>query len=809
MDKKATKFIISAIVTVGLFWVLSMQIGSAPPLGSFLNPNSGFWANAQTQKNSSTDIALPDEQLSDSVNVYFDDHQIPHVFANNKQDLYFAQGYITARDRLWQMELQTRAAAGRLSEILGDRTLQYDRYQRHIGMIYAAEQAREEMLSNPQTARAVKAYASGVNAWINSLEPSNYPLEYKVLDYSPEKWTPLKTALLLKNMTYTLAGYNADLRMSNTRAFMGDSFIQNVLNLRASRTDPTIPRSKEWNFDADVPQKPDTDFTPSIVDTVSHMRPDPTNGSNNWAVSGSKTASGYPILANDPHLNLTLPSIWYAMQLHGPNQNAMGVTLPGAPAIIVGFNEDVAWGTTNVGADVWDWYEINFRDSMRSEYRYDGQWKSTEKRVEKIKVKGQPAVIDTVVYTHYGPVTQTSGDEPLDSDVPKYHAMRWIAYEKSDELQYFMNINKAEDYEDYRQALRHYDSPAQNWVFADSSDIALTVTGKYPKKWEGQGRFISDGSDPAYEWQGWIPFEQIPFVKNPDRGFVSSANQLPTDSTYPFYLDRNFAPYERGRRINDLLESMDDIRPKDMQKMQMDAFSYHAKTMLPKLLQKLNTDSLSSAEEKALAQLRDWDYKNKGELLAPSIFDYWWDKLYGNIWYDEYNRADVALQWPGRDQTAQLVLQDSTLEWYNNVNTSEKETLTDLINQSFHQAIEKLNNEYGSYGEDWKWGYVNNIKIGHLGQLPGMGDPKVFVDGGAESVNASHGSHGPSWRMVVQLGPEIEAWGIYPGGQSGNPGSKHYDDMVDEWSEGKLFKLNFMREAPASADSVQYSITLN
>ena len=809
MAKKGLQLLICIVITAIIFLLLSISMGSIPPLGPLLNPTGGFWANAVTSSPANQTIHLPEEALSDSVHVYVDEHRIPHIFAQNDNDLYFAQGYITARDRLWQMELQTHAAAGRLSEILGERTLEYDRYQRHIGMGYAAEQALNKMLENPQTKMAVEAYARGVNAWIDQLERAEYPLEYKILDYAPEKWTPLKTALLLKRMTYTLAGSNQDLQMSNTRAFFGDQFIKNVLNVEPRLNDPTIPTEKNWSFDPLPVQRPDSVFKPSIVDSIPPFQPDPLNGSNNWAVSGSKTASGYPILANDPHLNMTLPSIWYALQLHTPKQNVMGVSLPGAPAIIVGFNEDVAWGTTNVGADVWDWYEIRFRDSTLSEYRYDGEWQSTSTRIEKIKVKGKQTVVDTVIYTHHGPVVQSFDGPPMRSNVPKYHAMRWIAYEKSNEMRFFLDINRATSYEDYRQALTHFESPAQNWVFADSSNIALTVAGKYPLKWKGQGRFISDGSDPTYDWQAWIPFEQIPYIKNPQRGFVSSANQDPVGNSYPYYLDDDFAPFERGRRINDRLAAMNNITARDMQKLQMDSYSYHAQTVLPLLLKHLHTDTLTHLRQRAVQELQKWELQNKGDQIAPSLFHAWWDAFYESIWGDEYRSANFPLQWPARDQTVELIKQDTNLTWIDNIHTSEEETLTELVNTSFSDALQKLKQEYGSLGNSWKWGHVNKTTISHLGQIPGLGRENVFTDGAGESINAVRGSHGPSWRMVVELGPTINAYAIYPGGQSGNPGSPYYDNMIDDWAKGKLYPLWFMKQPPAGSDSVSYAITLS
>jgi len=808
MRSNVLKFLASLSATIVVFIVLSISIGPAPPLGPFLNPNTGFWANAVTGDSKSQTISLDSGELRDSVRVYFDEYQIPHIFAQNDHDLYFAQGYITARDRLWQMEFQTYAAAGRLSEFLGPRTVPYDRYQRRIGMGFAAEQALKGINKNENTREAVEAYAAGVNAWIKQLGPEDYPLEYKIMNFEPGKWTPLRSALLFKNMTYTLAGRNSDLRMSNTRAYLGDSFISEVMDLDPSWNDPTIPSGTPWNFEPLEVQKPNSNFQPSTAQDLQPFQPDPMNGSNNWAVSGSKTKSGYPILANDPHLNMTLPSIWYTLQLHSPSVNAMGVSLPGAPSVIIGFNEDIAWGTTNVGADVWDWYEIEFRDSTLTEYRYDGEWRDTEKRIEEIKVKGSETITDTVFYTHHGPVVQDFSGESMRSGIPKLHAMRWIAYEESNEVNYFLKINRAENYEDYRNALRDFKSPAQNWVFADQKDIALTVTGQYPLKWENQGRFISDGSDPLYDWQGWVPFEQIPSVKNPGRGFVSSANQDPTAPDYPYYLDDDFAPFERGKRINERLGAMNEITREDMQKLQLDNYSYHAAKVLPMMLETLDTDTLTGTGKESVRLLAEWNYHNDSSEIAPSIFKYWWDALYREIWSDEYNSVEAGMSWPERDQVAYLVLNRPELSWYDNMHTDEKETLEMLINRAFYRAMNNLKEEYGTMSDNWQWGNVSDTDIGHLAQLPGFGKEDLFTGGGAESVNAIRGSHGPSWRMVVELGPEIKAYGLYPGGQSGNPGSPFYDNMIDDWNAGELYPLWFIKNETVESDSVTYSLTI-
>lgn len=800
-------FLLSLGITLLLFWCLSRPWGTIPPPGPFLNPFSGFWANAVTHNPENKHLSLDNPALKNRVDIIFDDHNIPHIFAQSDSDLYFAQGYITARQRLWQMEFQTHAAAGRLSEIIGERALEYDRYQRRIGMVYAAEQAMKSIREDPQTLKALEAYTAGVNTWIEQLQPHNVPLEYKLLNYTPEPWKPVKSALLFKYMTHMLARDDQDLAMSNTRAYFGSSFIKKVLDLKTPWIDPTIPARITWDFEPlDIP-KPDSPFTPTIVDTLLPFKPDPANGSNNWAVSGDKTASGYPILANDPHLNMSLPSIWYAVQLHSPHQNVMGVSLPGSPAVIIGFNENIAWGTTNVGADVLDWYEITFRDSSLSAYKYENEWRKTKKRIEEIRIKDSKTVHDTVIYTHHGPVVHTATGQPTRSNIPKHHAMRWIAYEKSNEVKFFLQMNRATNYDDYRKALPHFDSPAQNWVFADSQDIALTVSGKFPLKWDQQGRYISDGSSKDYEWQGWIPFDQVPFVKNPARGFVSSANQDPVDENYHYYLDDNFAPFERGRRINDRLHSMDSITVDDMRNLQLDNYSYHAEKVLPLMLEKLNTDTLSGSRGEAADLLNTWNYENTGRQIAPSLFKYWWDELYYAIWRDEFQSTDLPLRWPARDQTAWLLVSQPELTWYDNITTSHTETRREIINTAFRTALEELNKAFGPYGEAWQWGYVNETTLEHVARIPGL-SKQMFTDGGAESVNAIRGGHGPSWRMVVQLGPDLQAYGVYPGGQSGNPGSPHYTDWTRVWNSGKLFKLKFFRRQPTSADSIKYSITL-
>lgn len=806
MFNKVSLFL-SALLLVVLLFLLSTPFGSVPPLGSFFHPVQGFWGNAEKSKlTGSIDLEL--EALQDSVEIFYDERGVAHIFAQNDHDLYMVQGYVVARDRLFQMELQAYDAGGRLAEIVGPAALSRDRNTRRWGMPYGAENAIEEIRKDEQTWNILTAYAAGVNAYIESLSPADYPLEYKILNISPEEWEPIKTALLLKNMSRTLAGGSSDEETSNTLKYFGQDFIEKWFTVKPDLTDPIIPPSREWNFDADLPAGPDTLFTPTLASRLSEYDQPEGIGSNNWAVSGDKTESGYPILANDPHLSLTLPSIWYEIQLHAPGINTYGVSLQGAPGIVIGFNENVAWGVTNVSADVMDWYEIQFRDDSKQEYFHDGQWKPTTFRIEEIQVKGQETEMDTVVYTHHGPVTEVNSSVSEETD-PVYHAQRWIAHDGSNDIKTFYGLNRAENYDDYVEALQYFDAPAQNFAFASNEgDIALWVNGKYPKKWMYQGRTVSDGTNPMYDWQGWVPRDQVPHIKNPERGFVSSANQESAASDYPYYIDDDFAPFERGRRINDLLAQKENITPQDMQDMQMDSYSYYAETLLPSLLEWVNQEDLTEQELEVYNLLTEWNYYMDAEQIAPSVFRNWAGNFYGAIFYDEYRTTEADLRYPDRDRFVEVITAEPGWSFIDNIETSEIETREDQALATFKTTITELTEEHGEFGDSWKWGYEIDNTINHLAFIPGMGEQDLFSSGSSEAINATRGTTGPSWRMVVELGPEVKGYGVYPGGQSGNPGSRSFNDFVEPWRTGQLFELNFLREKPASSDDFPLKISM-
>ncbi len=791
---KLTKAILSLTAALALLIVLNLKLGDIPPLGKFLDPFHGFWQNAENKKvESSRELTL--KGLKGSIEIKFDEQMIPHIFAQNDHDVFFAQGFITAKDRLWQMDFQTRFAAGRLSEVVGPKAIELDKYQRRMGMVYGAENMIKGLKKDARMMEIMNAYAAGINAYINSLNPKDYPIEFKILNYEPEEWKVINSAFLLKLMSATLAGGSNEFYMNNILNEFGPEVVKNLFPDYPFREDPVIPAGTKWDFKAlPIPEQP-TLLTSSPKERTKEKVEG--IGSNNWALAGSKTASGYPLLANDPHLELSLPSIWYQIQMVANNLNVYGVSLPGAPGVIIGFNKDIAWGVTNVDADVLDWYQIRFKDDSKAEYWYNNSWKKVKKRIETIKVRGGGTVTDTVYYTHQGPVVYTEGKKPEGfpkaRNIPVGHALKWVAHQPSNEFKAIYMLNYGKNYKDYREAIAYFNAPAQNFVFASNSDISITPSGYLPLKYKNQGKFILDGSLPENDWYGRIPTAQNPTVKNPARGFVSSANQSSTDQTYPYYINWEFAPYERAHRINNRLAVMSGATVDSMRSIQNDNYSILAENIRKNLLSSVNTGKLNASQREAFRLVGAWDnYYNAAE-IAPSIFEIWRKLLEKNIWADEFDNSASLMRFPSRDRFVQLLLNEPDAPWYDNISTSQKEVKTDVVTESFIASVDSLERRFGSISEEWKWGNVLHSHVPHLAKIAGFGSKFLNVGGSKSSVNAMSETNGPSWRMVVALGKEVKGYGVFPGGQSGNPGSFYYDDMIDTWTSGRLNELLFLK----------------
>jgi len=824
------KFLIAFIASVALIFLLNKQLGSIPPLGKFLDPVHGYMANAETEKDlasitlNNITLETPADPATSGISgsVYFDDRLVPHIFGADDQSVYFLQGYVHAKYRLWQMETQTRAASGRLSEILGPDLLNFDREKRRTGMVAGAENALKELEKDHDTYSCILAYTAGINEYIHSeLKNSgdkfiyaSLPLEFKLLNYEPETWTPLKSMLLLKYMANTLTGYDNDIEYTNIIKKIGRNDFDLLFPDRPQGIDPIIPSEKVYDY---VPAKIDTamDYDSSGYYKKLDDRKTESDGvgSNNWAVAPAKTKNGHAILCNDPHLQLNLPSLWYEVQLSSPEQNVYGASLPGAPGVIIGFNDSISWGVTHGGRDVRDWYKVTWRLGKREEYRYNNGWEKIEKRVEVIKVKGDDDFIDTVYWTVHGPMVYTDFGE--DKGDWENLAMRWAAIDPSNEFKTFYLLNRAKNYDEYRNALQYFSCPAQNFVFAATSgDIAITQQGKLAVKWPEQGRFVLDGKDAAGDWQNYIPWEENPFIKNPSRGFVSSANQHPTDSTYPYYYTGSDFEFFRNRRINDLLGGMQNITVEDLEHLQQDNFNYIASEVLPIMLKVFDGSDLNngpvsySTYDKPYMNLEEWNYMNDPDITAPTFFQIWWDELNRMLW-DEFHNEDTAFIIPDEYYTI-LALKTLPVDYkYFDIDSTKViESRNDIILKSFKSMtviVDSLAKETGY--ENFEWYKYKHTNILHLAQLPAFSSENIHNGGYRHIVNATSGRNGPSWRMVVEMSDPVHAYGVYPGGQSGNPGSKYYDNFISDWAAGKYFILKFFRTEEKAKENSMFTIT--
>jgi penicillin amidase len=810
-------FIVTVVITIGFVVTLSLPIGSIPPLGSFLSPQTGFWQNAEPV-NAHPDLAINFPQLKDKVQVYFDDRMVPHVFAQNDDDLYFVQGYLHAKFRLWQMEFQTFAAAGRLSEVLGagpkNAYLKYDRNMRRVGMPFGARHSLDSMENDPTTKSMLDAYTAGVNAYIDNLPANELPLEYRLLNYVPEHWNNFKTALFLKYMSYDLTGSENDFEYTNVRNVLSKEDFEILYPTMQDSLDPIIPKGEAFPPPAIRPQVPVTSDSMYFKwNTFANIgikgvdKPDKDNGSNNWAVSGAKTKSGRPILCNDPHLGLNLPSLWFEMQLHTPQYNVYGVTFPGSPAVIIGFNDSCSWGVTNAGRDVKDYYNINFKDETKAQYQFNGGWLNSDLHIDTFKIKGDLPFYDTVAYTIFGPVQYDNSFTGDNRTTPNNsYAVKWKAHDGSNELKTFYQLNRMKNISDYHEAIKNFHCPGQNFAFAaKSGDIAIWQQGEFPAKWRRQGDFIMPGVDSSYLWQGYIEQKENPHIENPARGFVSSANQWAADSTYPYYLGCDYPVY-RGIMINRYLRQMSNITIDDMKKMQTDNYNVFAETALPLLLNNVDESTLSIEEKKYLDILRGWDLRGDATEKAPAIFQLWFDNLESEVWDDDLDVANKPVQIPN-EATLVKCLSMPNFKFADNIKTPSVETVQDVVTAAFKKAIPvvSLADNKGSLN----WGKYKDAGIRHLLRLAPLSRFHLMTGGGANMINATKQFHGPSWRMIVELTDSTEAWGIYPGGQSGNPGSRYYDNFIDKWAKGGYDRLWVMQSANAKDKRILLTMNFN
>ncbi|MGB1038382.1 MAG: penicillin acylase family protein [Bacteroidia bacterium] len=758
-----------------------------PPLGKLLNPYSGAWQNAEDSTDYS-DFNLNSEYVSEEVKIIFDDRMVPHIYAQNIEDAMFAQGYVEAYHRLFQMDISTRSPDGRLSEILGKNLLDYDKKQRRLGLGYAADNALEGWSKFPDKIQHVNNYTAGVNHFISNLSPKDYPIEYKLLDFSPSEWTNRHCALLLKAMTQTLVGYEEDIEMSNALNHFGQEDYDIIYPDRNPKDIPVdnTQYSKEILSSTENNNSISTSLN---LPSINRQRSPDGVGSNNWAISGRKSATGRPILANDPHLGLSLPSVWYEIAITTPDFSAQGVTLLGMPGIMIGFNENIAWGETNVGHDMMDYHLIKWSDDTKTKYYLDSSIVDARLKIETYNVKGIGPITDTVRYTHWGPVVDDSTDL----------ALRWIAHDPSPtpEFMAFINGMTCDNYDDYLLATAAFNAPAQNFIYADNKDdIGIRINGQIPIKSYRQGVTISGGSSTSDGWQGFLPRELNPQERNPEKGYVSSCNQYSANESYPFYYNGNFEPY-RGRMANRLLINNDSFSILDFKKMQNSTYSILAEEALAVMLPLIDSAGQNHPQFK---QLSNWDFYYHPSSTVAVRFDTWFNRLHEILWDEVYvDGKNKNLPPPDKWVTVNLIESEKENKFYDVTSTRKKESLSDIVNLSYREMLDS-----GSI----RLSNAKNAQILHLTRLPAFSEMSLALGGNKQTLNAMQQTFGPSWRMIVALGDTPEAHVIYPGGQSGNPASPYYKNRIKTWARGEYDKVSLATDDSEISNSL-FSITIS
>ncbi len=800
MQKFIRTFIPAALLGPYLYFLnTALMLGgnSIPPVGGFLNPFDGFWQNAE-DRDLTKEINMTYSGLSSPTEIWYDDRLVPHIFTGESKDLHFATGFTHARHRLWQMDIVSRQASGRLAEILGERLLANDIRMRKMGMGWTAQKFVAEWKKCPDY-EDLRAYTAGVNAYVNSLERKDWPLEFKLLNYKPEPWSVLKTALVMMSMNLSLCGRNEDIANTNTQKLLGEAQYEYLFPEWNPLQSPIIPKSVKWPFN-DV----EIEETPQPLDKVigSHHVNDapPHIGSNNWAVGPSMTRDGATILCNDPHLSLSLPSVWYELHLASADMNTYGVSFPGIPNVIIGFNEHIAWGQTNVGHDVSDLYAIQWSDEKKEQYIIDGKTYDAIPSIEQYLIKGGETVTDTIFFTHWGPILH---NDSIDL------ALKWLPHVALETCinQTFSSLNKSRGYDDYIESLKSFTTPPQNFAFAcTTGDIAIKVQGSFPIKRPGQGKMILDGAKSSNDWLGRIPFDRTPMVKNPDRGFISSANQHSTDTTYPYYYYGYFEDY-RSRTLNQKLAERSNWTVEDMKHLQNDNYSQLAADFCPILLDLIADAEISSTWQ---AKIKQWNFHYDKDRVEPIFFDDWYQRYYRLTW-DEFYRTskDLQVSTPEIWRTIELSHLNPEDSVFDIKDTEITEDAGVLALMAFEKSVQYCDSLL-ALDPSYDYGKHRPVTINHLTRIPAFSVSDIEVGSTARALNAMRGTHGPSWRMIVKLSnPKVEAWGIYPGGQSGNPGSPFYKHTIEDWAVGNYYPLRFVKDRGSLKSHLTQKIVFN
>lgn len=778
LRKPIVQAIFIIILTILSIWLFGFGYGFLPPLAQLLDPINGVWKNARMAEHPPENSAMI-EGLSDSVKVIRDVRGVPHIFAKNAKDLAFAFGYVQAQDRLWQMDIGWRGAAGRTSEIFGQATLGNDLSKYQNGLIEAAKKSMEAVKDSEEF-HELQAYARGINTYINSLNKSDLPLEFKLFDYQPEPWQVLNSFLFIKSITWVLSSGPWESEEEHIRVKLGDEAYEQLFPKMAPYSVPIIAVNERSPMKHRLINK----SVQYIATRQSGSSPFESLGlgSNNWVVDSEKSASGKPILAYDPHVWLSLPSMWYEAHLVCPDRDVYGIALLASPYIIYGFNRHIAWGGTTLNVDVKDYYSEKI-DSTNHQYLYKGKWHPIKSDTVIFKVRGSENTRKIFESTRHGPL-QDRGDKSV--------ALRWVGHEATTELVAFSRLNRAKNYGEFVEALRHYHVSGQNFAYADIyGNIAMWCTGRVPIRQNSDPKYLMDGSSGKNEWVGFVPFEQLPHSINPTQHYLFSANQIPVGPDYPYDLGSAWEPSCRARRIHQLLSSQEKISFEDMKKFHSDIIDVRAQRFLPAILEageRLGEESPGVQE--LLSFLKSWDGRVDKDSQGPLIFRTFLHLYKIATWADDFEKTEKDPRMVSTAVLEQLTLEDPESHWFDDSRTEQIETRDEIIIKSLIEASRYLEKNMGKDTDLWKWGMFNMVDIRHPSQLKGLGYPPFPGNGNRYTVAQKKGNVAPNWRMVIEMAENGRRVGIYPGGQSGNPVSKNYDNGIQRWADHHYYQLS-------------------
>jgi len=738
------------------------------------------------------------EGMLGQVTVYRDAYAVPHIYAENQEDLYRATGYIMAQDRLWQMDLFRRATTGRLSEIFGADLVETDLLMRALRI---PEKSRMVLSrQKPEVLKAMEAFADGVNQYVE-IHQDNLPLEFSLLGYKPEAWVPEHTVNLVGYMAWDLTfPWRSETILFKIAQKIGPD------NPKLLELVPDLSLQKTQGYPEFSLEKTELVLNTNLLES-SHKLEElglvVFSGSNNWAVSGKKSTTGKPIFANDMHLGLFVPGIWYQMhQVIEGELNVTGVCLAGAPSVVAGHNERIAWGITNGMVDDMDFYLETIHPESPDRYMFDGEWREMEVRKEKILIKGGDIAEKTLRFTHRGPII--SGFKGI-SD----HAlsMRWIGNEFSNEIYSGYLLNRARNWNEFKDAVKHFSSLSLNINYADvDGNIGMYYCGSVPIR-NGEGYFVFPGETDKHDWKGFVPFEELPHVYNPESGYVSSANNRATDETYPYYISQWFLPPHRIERIREMLGSKEKLSIDDFKSMHADLHSTLVDDILEDILAELGrVEDLSPSEKEALGFLKSWQGELTKDSAATTIFEKMIYHLTENLIRDELGDELLGEFLGNSALYLNLVVKMFRVKhsiWSDDIKTLEiDEDFSQIVQKSFKDTVQDLVTNRGEDSEEWEWGNIHKLHLDHpIGSVKIL--DRVFrlnrgpfpVGGSGHTVcpfsysfKNFQSRSGASHRHIYSLANWDESWSVIPTGVSGVPSSPHYCDQTSLYLENRYHK---------------------